>query len=116
MFDTARNDSATEARRSILLYLDTQSMDSMLRQRRSRRLITFFALGLSAWLAIRLFDHRTVSAASAGPSFVEFESGPVRPVAMSPDGKMLFVTNIPNGTLEIFDLSSGRPMFKYRVP
>ena len=30
------------------------------------------------------------TAFSSGPSFVEFESGPVRPIAMSPDGTMLF--------------------------
>ncbi|HSU67883.1 MAG TPA: hypothetical protein VLJ39_13485, partial [Tepidisphaeraceae bacterium] len=53
---------------------------------------------------------------AAGPSFVAFESGQVRPVAMSPDGKTLFAVNTPNGTLEAFDLSSGAPVFEYRVP
>ena len=57
-----------------------------------------------------------VAAASTGPSFVEFESGQVRPVAMSPDGKTLFAVNTPNGTLEAFDLTSGLPVFEYRVP
>jgi YVTN family beta-propeller protein len=58
----------------------------------------------------------TVSASSTGPPFVEFESGPVRPIAMSPDGTTLFVANTPNGTLEVFNLSSGVPSFKFRVP
>jgi DNA-binding beta-propeller fold protein YncE len=53
---------------------------------------------------------------AAGPSFVAFESGQVRPVAMSPDGKTLFAVNTPNGTLEAFDLTSGAPVFEYRVP
>ncbi len=57
-----------------------------------------------------------VAAADSGPAFVEFESGQVRPVAASPDGKTLFVVNTPNGTLEIFDLSSGLPVFRTRVP
>ena len=48
-------------------------------------------------------------------SFVEFESGPVRPIAMSPDGTKLFAANIPNGTLEIFNLTSGGPVFQARV-
>ena len=59
---------------------------------------------------------RKVRAASAGPSFVEFESGPVRPLATSPDGTTLFAANTPNGTLEIFDLTSGSPVFAARVP
>ena len=42
------------------------------------------------------------AAAVSSPSFVEFESGQVRPIAMSPDGAHLFAVNTPNGTLEIF--------------
>src|SRR5581483_9923706 len=57
----------------------------------------------------------SASAFSTGPSFVEFESGPVRPIALSPGGQMLFAANTPNGTLEVFDLASGVPSFKYRV-
>ncbi len=47
------------------------------------------------------------SAASAQTSFVAFESGPVRPLALSPDGSKLFATNIPDNTLEIFDVGVG---------
>jgi YVTN family beta-propeller protein len=35
-------------------------------------------------------------------SFVAFESGQVRPLAMSPDGSRLFVVNTPDNRLEIF--------------
>jgi DNA-binding beta-propeller fold protein YncE len=59
--------------------------------------------------------HRA-SASSNGPSFVEFESGQVRPLAISPDGNTLFAADTPNGTLEIFSLTSGKPVFKTRVP
>src|SRR5271154_30578 len=45
-------------------------------------------------------------AASPAPSFIEFESGQVRPVAMSPDGTKLFAANTPNGTLEIFNVTA----------
>jgi DNA-binding beta-propeller fold protein YncE len=48
---------------------------------------------------------------------VGFDSGPVRPVAMSPDGKRLFVVNTPNGTLEIFDIGwTGGLTLASRVP
>ncbi|HEX7036708.1 MAG TPA: hypothetical protein VF210_13095 [Pseudomonadales bacterium] len=48
--------------------------------------------------------------AAAAPSFVAFESGPVRPIAKSPDGTRLFVTNISDNRLEILDLSGGTPV------
>jgi len=44
-----------------------------------------------------------LSSAPAG-AFVTFESGPVRPLAKSPDGTRLFVCNIPDNTLEVFDI------------
>ncbi len=56
-----------------------------------------------------------VSAASNGPSFVEFESGQVRPIAMSPDGSKLFAVNTPNGTLEIFNITANGLAFLSRV-
>ncbi|ESP90235.1 MULTISPECIES: YncE family protein [Pseudoalteromonas] len=43
------------------------------------------------------------------PDFIGFESGPVRPLAISPDGKRLFVTNIPDNRLEIFDITHTTP-------
>jgi len=48
--------------------------------------------------------------AAAQPSYLLFESGPVRPVALSPNGQKLFVTNIPDGTLEIFDVAPSTGM------
>lgn len=38
-------------------------------------------------------------------SYTLFESGQVRPLAMSPDGKHLFALNTPDNRLEIFDVS-----------
>jgi DNA-binding beta-propeller fold protein YncE len=35
---------------------------------------------------------------------------------MSPDGTTLFAVNTPNGTLEMFDLTQGTPVFVGRVP
>ncbi len=61
-------------------------------------------------------DQKPVHAAAKGPDFVTFESGQVRPLALSPDGNTLFAVNTPNGTLEIFDLTNGSPVFTTRVP
>ena len=46
-----------------------------------------------------------VRPASAG--FTEFESGPVRPIALSPDGQRLYAVNTPDDRLEIFDVGPG---------
>jgi DNA-binding beta-propeller fold protein YncE len=54
------------------------------------RVALILALGLAA------------SGALAQPAYVLFEGGPVRPVALSPNGQKLFVANIPDGHLEIF--------------
>src|SRR5215510_7470425 len=58
----------------------------------------------------------TQTAAVTSPSFLEFESGHVRPIAMSPDGTRLFAVNTPNATLEIFNVTSSGLTFAARVP
>ncbi len=80
------------------------------------RLLLGVLLGVLAWIARGIYITTAVSASSNGPSFVEFESGPVRPIAVSPDRNTLFAVNTPNGTLEAFDLTSGLPTFEFRVP
>src|SRR6185295_6472365 len=40
-----------------------------------------------------------------GQSFVTFETGQVRPLALSPDGTHLFAINTPDNRLEIFDVA-----------
>src|SRR5437016_6472951 len=83
---------------------------------RTRWILILFALiTLGAFVTIQ-FSSSPVRASSTGPSFLEFESGPVRPVAMSPDGTRLFATNIPNGTLEIFNITASGLTFQTRVP
>ncbi len=45
---------------------------------------------------------------SSAPSFLTFESGPVRPLALTPDGAFLIATNTPDGRVEVFRvLASG---------
>ena len=47
-----------------------------------------------------------LSAEPAAASFVTFESGQVRPLALSPDGSQLFAANTPDDRLEIFSVGS----------
>ena len=83
-----------------------------------RLILCLAAFGTLACVGGWLMRSQPVSAqsASAGPPFVEFESGQVRPLAASADGNTLFAVNTPNGTLEVFDLTGGFPAFQYRVP
>jgi YVTN family beta-propeller protein len=48
----------------------------------------------------------TVGTSVAQTSFVTFESGQVRPLALSPDNKWLFVANTPDSRLEIFAITN----------
>jgi YVTN family beta-propeller protein len=91
-------------------------MRRLVHQPPSRWFLIIVALGVLASLGSGIFNRKVVFASTAGPSFVEFESGHVRPIATSPDGNSLFAVNTPNGTLEVFDLTSGTPVFAYRVP
>ncbi len=43
----------------------------------------------------------------AQPSFITFESGQVRPVAITPDGTRLLAVNTPDNRLEVFTVNAG---------
>ena len=47
-----------------------------------------------------------VCAAPAMADFITFESGQVRPLALSADGSRLFTVNTPDNRLEIFDVTA----------
>ncbi|WP_437309620.1 beta-propeller fold lactonase family protein [Sorangium sp. So ce388] len=57
----------------------------------------------------------TPPAAAATP-FTTFESGQVRPMALSSDGKLLFAVNTPDNRLEIFRVHANRLQLKASVP
>jgi len=59
------------------------------------RLLALLALALPA------------TARAVPPDFITFESGPVRPLALSPDGSRLFACNTPDARLEIFAVDAG---------
>jgi DNA-binding beta-propeller fold protein YncE len=69
------------------------------------RVLALIALG-SAWMAPR----------SAHATFVNFESGPVRPLALSPSGDMLFAVNTPDNRLAIYDVDAGGLTLVAEVP
>ncbi|MGK3999284.1 beta-propeller fold lactonase family protein [Sorangium sp. So ce1024] len=48
------------------------------------------------------------SALSTAPSYTLFESGQVRPLALSPDRSTLFAVNTPDNRLEVFKVKRGR--------
>jgi YVTN family beta-propeller protein len=54
-------------------------------------IVSLLVLGTSAWV---------------DAAFVTFESGQVRPLALSPDGQRLFAVNTPDDHLEIFDVDA----------
>ncbi|MBK8259042.1 MAG: hypothetical protein IPK82_41080 [Polyangiaceae bacterium] len=60
--------------------------------------LAHFLLSLAPLAAATL----STAEASADTSFTAFESGQVRPLALSPNGKLLFAVNTPDNRLEIF--------------
>ncbi|MCO6413616.1 MAG: hypothetical protein J5I92_12835 [Thiogranum sp.] len=54
--------------------------------------------------------------AVCGASFSAFESGQVRPLAMSPDGNRLFAVNTPDNRLEIFTITAAGLVPEDSVP
>jgi DNA-binding beta-propeller fold protein YncE len=53
---------------------------------------------------------------SHAQSFVNFESGHVRPLALSPDGSKLFAVNTPDNRLEIYTVGVGSLTLAAEVP
>ncbi len=49
-------------------------------------------------------------------NFFNWETAPVHPVALSPDGTRLAVCNLPDGRLEVFDVTSGKPVAAGSIP
>jgi DNA-binding beta-propeller fold protein YncE len=56
------------------------------------------------WVGIWL---GVLACSSAHGAFINFETAPVHPVAISPDGRRLAVCNLPDNRVELFDLDSG---------
>jgi YVTN family beta-propeller protein len=50
------------------------------------------------------------NAFAAITNFANFETPPVHPIALGPDGRTLAVCNLPDARVELFDVSSGVPV------
>jgi DNA-binding beta-propeller fold protein YncE len=88
----------------------------MPRDTRCERTSFLATLGRSSAVVALLAVPWVAPAAAQTPNFIEFESGQVRPVALSPDGTKLFAVNTPNDTLEIFNVTASGLSFAARVP
>src|SRR6187455_910759 len=73
--------------------------------------MTWIVRAVAVALAVAL-----ASPSLAASPFVLFESGQVRPLALSPDGSRLFVVNTPDNRLEIFDVGVGTLTHAASVP
>src|SRR6185436_6458106 len=88
----------------------------MLEDRRVRRGRARHAVAcLSALAGVAALGLLTPRAALA-VSFVEFESGPVRPLAITPDGTRLLATNTPDNQLELFSITPSGIVHTGNVP
>ena len=62
-----------------------------------------------------IFLSLVIVAVDAMAGFVTFESGQVRPLAMSPDGTRLYAVNTPDNQLEIFNVVFLIGVNKYQI-
>ncbi len=69
-----------------------------------------------AWAFALAIVSITLGASTAGASFVAFETGQTRPLALSPDGTRLFAINTPDNRLEIYDVDGGALTHTESVP
>lgn len=78
---------------------------------------TVFLRSLSAWAltGAALFGMSPPPAWATSP-FTLFESGQVRPLALSPDGKRLYAVNTPDNRLEIFHIGKQGLRHRGSVP
>src|SRR5262245_6523502 len=60
--------------------------------------------GRTWWLALCVTAAMAPGRAHAGTPFTEFESGQVRPLAMTPDHSTLLAVNTPDNRVEIFQI------------
>src|SRR5262245_13371710 len=63
----------------------------------------------NAFLSVVGFLLVAVANAQQLPTFVNFETPPVHPIAISTDGHTLAVCNLPDGRVELFDLTGALP-------
>ena len=73
---------------------------------RQYRTIGFLAAIVAMFVAANATSYETGADA---PSFVNYETPHVSPVAMTPDGTKLLVVNTPDNRMVVFDLTGSAP-------
>jgi YVTN family beta-propeller protein len=58
----------------------------------------------------------STNASALTTNFVNFETAPVHPLDLGPDGRTLALCNLPDNRVELFDVSTGVPMATGTVP
>ena len=53
---------------------------------------------------------------SGADTFVNFETAPIHPLALSSDGQTLAACNLPDARVELFDIANGGPVQRGNVP
>ncbi|NTX37361.1 hypothetical protein HUA78_23180 [Myxococcus sp. CA033] len=71
---------------------------------------------LAALSLLAVMSPAFTPAHAAAPSFIAFESGHVRPLALSPDGTRLFAVNTPDNSLSIFTVGASGLALQAKVP
>src|SRR5262245_196948 len=71
---------------------------------------------MSARISMALVALLVMASSGDASSFVTFESGQVRPLALSPDGRRLFAVDTPDGRLEVFDIGTNEITHAASVP
>lgn len=66
--------------------------------------------------ALYLYGTLAVQSQFSTTNYFNFETAPVHPAALSPDGTKLAVCNLPKGHLELFDITSGTPVSFASIP
>ncbi|MFT4520083.1 MAG: DNA-binding beta-propeller fold protein YncE [Halioglobus sp.] len=72
--------------------------------------------GMFACMALVMALFAVAVPATAQPSFITFESGHVRPMAMTPNGKWLVAVNTPDNSLEVFRVADGQLLHTETIP
>lgn len=67
-------------------------------------------------LALLVAALLTAQTSWAQKSFITFESGQVRPIALTPNGKKLLAVNTPDNRLEVFSVDSGFLVHTHSIP
>jgi DNA-binding beta-propeller fold protein YncE len=72
----------------------------------ARSMPRWFIKGIFVLIGLGILSVRSQAQLIATNSFVNFETAPVHPISLSPDGKILAVANLPAARVELFSTES----------